>query len=533
MRRRLVTAGTAAALAAVLTLANAAKPLTIDDAAYLAVARQAAIDPLDPYGTEVFWYEAPEPAMHVLAPPVLPLWWALGLRWVSAERPAAWKLWLFPFALLLAGAAWALARRFARGCEAEAAALLVLSPAVLPSFNLMLDVPALALSLAALAGFLAACDRGSVAGAALAGLTAGLAAQTKYTGAVAPVAMLLAAALAGRPALGAVAAGSAAVVFAGWEGLVALRYGESHFLHHLRDPGGHLAGRSGLAVGLLGQLGGLAPAVTLAGLAALRVPGVVLAALAAAWLAGAAAVAAGASAAAPLLFGASAGVAVGTALALAVRALLRPGWQSRRGVGGRFLVGWLVVEVAAAYALSPFPAARRCLGVLAALTLLAVYAAARARRRGLLRAAVAFGVLLGGAFAAIDTLDAAAERWAAETGVAAARGVAGPGGRVRFVGHWGFQFYAERAGALPVAPGDELRPGDAVLRPYPWPLAQHIDWPEEALEFAGEVVWRDALPLRTQVTFYSGRLPFERFDGPRRAVAVYRVRSGFVARTTP
>src|SRR5689334_3376315 len=49
-------------LAFVFTLADAWKPLHVDDTAYAYYARQIARDPWDPYGFEVFWYQAPVPA---------------------------------------------------------------------------------------------------------------------------------------------------------------------------------------------------------------------------------------------------------------------------------------------------------------------------------------------------------------------------------------------------------------------------------------------------------------------------------------
>src|SRR5262245_21560389 len=153
--------------------------------------------PLDPYGFAVFWYQHPEPANHVLAPPVLPYYWAL-LHALAGERLGLVKLGLFPWAALLVWALYALGRRFCRGLAGWLPWLLLPSPLLLPSFNLMLDVPALALGLAALAVFLGAVDRRSYAGAAWAGLLAGLAMQTKYPAFLVPGAMLLYAAVRGR-----------------------------------------------------------------------------------------------------------------------------------------------------------------------------------------------------------------------------------------------------------------------------------------------------------------------------------------------
>ncbi len=182
-------------LASVFTLLNSLKPLHIDDTAYYYYASQAAREPLRPYGFQVFWYQEWEPANDVLAPPVLPYWWSLAIR-LFGERPFLWKLWLFPFALLFVVSLHALFRRFARGLETPLLWMTVLSPTFLPGFNLMLDVPALALSLFALTLFFRAVSCYSLRAivlAVLAGLVAGLAMQTKYTGSLAPAIMLLAA----------------------------------------------------------------------------------------------------------------------------------------------------------------------------------------------------------------------------------------------------------------------------------------------------------------------------------------------------
>src|SRR5688572_28305331 len=129
------------ALAVLVTVANAAKPVTVDDTAYLLFARHIASNPTDPYGFSIFWRSYPEPAMAILCPPVVPYWLASGLR-LFGESPVLLKLWLFPFVYALAWALRALLARFARGCEDFALPLLLLSPAVLPAVNLMLDIPA-------------------------------------------------------------------------------------------------------------------------------------------------------------------------------------------------------------------------------------------------------------------------------------------------------------------------------------------------------------------------------------------------------
>jgi hypothetical protein len=107
----------------------------------------------------------------------MPYWWAIAIR-LFGEHPFLWKLWLLPYALLLVFSPDALLRRFGPGYEMILCWMIIFSPVFLPSFNLMLDVPASALSLFALVIFICASDRNSSTLAAVAGLVAGVAAQT-------------------------------------------------------------------------------------------------------------------------------------------------------------------------------------------------------------------------------------------------------------------------------------------------------------------------------------------------------------------
>src|SRR5262249_39195553 len=157
-----------------------------------------------------------------------------------------WKLWLMPFSLLLVFSLHALLRRFARGLELPLLALTVLSPAVLPALNLMIDLPALSLSLSALCLFLRAADRDRLGMALLAGLVSGLAMQTKYTGLVTPALLAVYAVLFRRVRLGVAAVAVALAVFVGWEAFVAARHGESHFLCGVRQQGQPLLEKAAL-----------------------------------------------------------------------------------------------------------------------------------------------------------------------------------------------------------------------------------------------------------------------------------------------
>jgi hypothetical protein len=564
-------------LAGLWTLANAVKPLAIDDTAYYYFARQIAAHPLDPYGFEILWYQAPEPANSVLAPPVLPYWWALGLS-LFGDRPFLWKLWLFPFALLFVTATHALLRRFVRKQALLFTWMAVLSPVFLPSFNLMLDVPAQALGLGALVLFFRAADRRSPPEALLAGLVAGLAMQTKYTAFMAPAVMLLYSCFFGGFRLALLASGTAALIFVGWEYGMICRYGQSHFLYQFGgrgdDPVGNddallspnavamiltrlwrLWNKKHLFFSLFSLLGGVCSTGTLLALTALGVRrrfvwlGMivgVLGYLAIGVLAGRYQIILPASlidfagrdrlrfGPAHIIFFLFGLATVLSFLAVALRLcrrgpLPRPGRPKRIEV---FLVAWLLLEVIGFFPLTPFPAARRVMGIAFVGTLLLCRLAARTcrtpERRRLLCAAAAYGILLATGFCAMDVRDAFAQKQAAER-ASQAIGQTVAGSRVWYVGHWGFQFYAERAGMMPVIPDtSDLHAGDWLVVPDARIDQQRIVVSTEALSRYRDLVIDDVLPWRTMVAFYGGDVPLEHCTPPRLRVTIYLVDRDFV-----
>jgi hypothetical protein len=551
-------------LALLLTGLASLKPMHIDETANYYYAVHIADHPLDPFGFEVFWYQWPEPANHVLTPPVMVSWWAVGVRLLRplGEQPILWKLWLLPFALLFVFALHALLRRFARGLEAPLLWLTVLSPAILPGLNLMPDVPALAFSLGAVAVFLRAVDgQGgrSYGWAWLAGLLAGVAMQTKYTGFLAPAVLGLAALLYGRPWLWPVAAAQAAVVFVSWEYVTFRLYGDSHFLFQLGYSSQSLPDKLGLVGPLLSLVGGVAPAVGLLGLAALGVRRWVVLAAGGVVVLGYLTVACvgilftgqatvqslfGEDALFPcdfslsdIFYGVWGAELFGILAAVAWRlcrsdAAVMESWRQKRG--DWFLVLWLALEVVGYFFLTPFPAVRRVMGAVIVAGILVGRLAARTcrtpERSRLVWGATVFSALLGLGFLGVDIWDAGTQKRAVEEAAAFVRQQGG--GRTWYVGHWGFQYYAEREGMKPVVPDEsELRAGDWLVMPDRRINQQVI----QAGPPRTEPVWRwkaeDGLPLKTVVGYYGGWTPLEHQQGPRLEVEVRRVRVGFVPRT--
>ncbi len=539
------------AMAVIWTALNAAKPLHIDDSFYWANAANIARRPLDPYGFVVYWLQWPMPAVEGLSPPVVPYWWALGLR-LLPDEPWLWKVWFFPFALLLVVALRALAGRFAPSAETPLVWTIVFSPVVLPGFNLMVDVPCLALGLSAVTLFMWALERGSIGGAVAAGLLAGLAMQTKYTGFAAPGVMLLFALTHAwrRTPLAVLAGAIALAVFVAWEAAVTLRYGTGQFLWQYQHGFIMPWGKSTMAMALVKIAGGTFGVLLLWAVAAAR--------RFASWLAFFAAVvvtaALAGAAVLPYLdtpvvaFGATSdnvfgvvGVLVVAAVAIAMWRLCRLGhaatWRLARWRRDRdewFLVLWLGLEVASYFLLSPFAAARRVMGVFVVASLLvgrhSALACRDSMRRRLLYCVVAFGTLPALVYDAVDRQEARAFQRGAEQAVERIRAIDSLG-TIWFLGHWGFQFHAERAGMKPLVPDySSLKRGDWVVMPHRM-ILQVVGFPQGAVAVHDSVTIDDPWRLATVTHYYSGTTPMARLEAPRLTVDLFRIRYDCVPET--
>jgi hypothetical protein len=535
-------------LAAAMTGLNALKPPCIDDTAYLAVARQIAAHPLDPYGFDQFWYDRPQPANEVLAPPVLPYWLGLGIA-IFGGNIVALKLWLFPIALLLTVSLRELLSRFASGVETPVLVGLALSPEVLPGFNFMLDVPELALAMAAMAVMLRALARDSLSLAGLAGALAGLAAQTKYTGLIVPPLLLGAGLIRRRLLIGVLAAGVAAVLFGGWETFTAWLYGRSHFQMALGDSGPSLGQRllwlPGAGTKLIGSLGSPLVVLALAGwgrpraaivAALLIVVGLVAVAVVpdtrtSSWVAEAQR---DGPALARLLNGvwgiALLIVVALTCLRLAWRWPLR--WRLRRDVQALLL--WVALEWLGYFAMTPFPAARRVMGILVVTTFVLAHFASRTRfaaSRWPLWIASLVSAALGLFLAGIDTVDSRLEPAAVREAVAFIR-KREPDAHIWFTGHWGTQYEAERLGLRPIIPGHSvLRDGDWFIDGPTWIAKQEIQ-NTDALGPPEHVVRLDrAFRLRTLPSYYGGDQPIEWWPSPMQETRIYRLRATWTPRS--
>ncbi len=519
------------AIAVAITLLNAIKPLHMDDTVYYSFASHLAAQPSDPYGGDIAVYWAPSrPSMQVLAPVSLPYLWSLALR-IHGDNPFLCKLWLLPYALLLVSSTWNLAHRFARGCETITALLVAFSPAILPGMNFMLDIPAYSLGLTALHVFTRACDRRSCWGALLAGAVAGIAINTKWTGLVVPGVLGIYALTHRRLGLGIIAGLVATGVFAGWEGLVYLKYGQSHFLLHSRAR--QIAWLDPIKA-FIAIIGGVCPAAFLLGLAGLKL-GRFVPLYACIVIAVLVAIGFG-TPALPLFLVLGLCVLVNLAHVAIVlhRRPARP--HRRRNADSLFLVLWLVLEVVGMFVLSPYSAVRRVVGMAVVATFLTARLASRTRRdaaaRRLLNAIAIAGALLGIFYYVVDLHEARVERSAAETASHEALSMIQPGSTVWFVGRWGFRYYANRAGLKQVIAGDsELKRGD-ILVVHDNKMSQEplivLD-PRQLVNVLTLNFDADALPFRTVPNYYQGKVPVNHQEGSRFTVRIYRVTNPFLA----
>lgn len=512
-------------IAVAITGLNALKPVAVDDTAYLTFARHIASHPFDPYGFEQFWNAVPEPAMDVLAPPVLPYWLAAGIT-SFGENEFLLKMWLFPFATLLTYSLRSLARRFANGTERLFVPIVCFSGVVLPLFGFMLDLPAMALSLTAVALFV----KGGAKNVAASGFVLALAMQTKYTAIICPAVIGWYGLTFGRFRSALVSILIAIVLFGAWEFWLHSRYGRSHFLFHAfaeSQSDDWLEAKLGLVKPLLSYLGGLAVG---SALFAFRATG---------WwkgydwlvafvaLLGFAFVAffpeRQSLAVARILFP-TLGIVFFLSL---IRAMFKLGLKNRTS---RFLIGWFVLEIVAYFVLTPFPAGRRVIGVAMVSAILFARTVSLANRALPSIGILSIGPILGLSLFAIDCWDARPEKVLA---LDAATVVKGKSGTVWFNGHWGFQYYCERAGMKPVVPDvSTMIVGDWLVYPAipdevgfyrPFHGGAKFEPDERFLNREAELVTDDWLSATTIPTLYGGSYPLIGRSHPRLRVIVYRV----------
>jgi 4-amino-4-deoxy-L-arabinose transferase-like glycosyltransferase len=208
------------------------KALSVDAPVFVAVARRILEAPLDPFGFEMYW-DATSLAVAEFNrnPPLLSYWLAPWIG-VFGERDWVLNLAVLPFSPLAGLAFLGIARRLA-GEGLAPALLLVTAPAfVVLATSLLLDVPLLAFTLAAVWALLRGAESGRAAWLWLAGALVAAAGLTKYVGLSAAPLLLAGAVLLfpRRPGAWLRVLAGPALAWGAWAAFTAHRYGAVHLL---------------------------------------------------------------------------------------------------------------------------------------------------------------------------------------------------------------------------------------------------------------------------------------------------------------
>jgi len=445
-----------------LSLPFLGKPVHIDDANFLALARGARLDLWRPHDVPINWQGTTERAFDVLSNPPGIGWW---LAPVAEAAPWMQHLWMLPWLLLASFGAWRLGRRFGGDAAAGTALVLTAPVALLAAQALTPDLPLLALTLAGLGGFIPAVDRGRHGAAAAWALVAGSAVLFRYSGLCLIPLLLLYPLLRRRPPWAALA-GLAPIALLLLHDLHA--YGQLHIVamgsfQSTSTSGWELYRKLVAALAMLGAAGVL-PVLALRGRWRALIP-----ALAGAVLGLVAAQASG------LSFGAAAWAAActGAGAAVLIGPLLLRG-DDEPAADRLFLAAWALGGLLFLLALR-FTAARYWLPFLPAVAL----AWLRLRPgRGWVLAAVAAQVVLGLGLAVDDFAMARAGQqaaaWADTEALACLQCESREDRRRVYAGHWGWQHALEQRGWRALEDEERLAPGLVLaVAESPWPQQPH------------------------------------------------------------
>ena len=515
-------------IAILLTLLNAAKPVVVDDTAYLRFADQIIEHPLDPYGFELMWSAKPAPAFETLAPPVHLYYLAL-CKIVLGNTLFCFKLGLFPLILLLCMSMRSLTSSILNRDDALPWIAIVGSAAMLPMWNCMIDLPAITLGLAGLA--IALRQPHQRMDPWLAGLLLGMALQTKYTALTFPAVMMLYGILNARIRAAVVTVAVSMLIFVGWEIWMFVHYGQSHFLYHAM----HRPKLTGVESSIVAKLSILKPMMTYLGLFTLpsallllgitRRWGIVIALFSILMLI-----------VVCLAPSVHYDLAKHYCRILGIMTLIiyiAYGLKYVRNIEHYFdrtmlfLWGWLLTEVVGCIMMSPFPAARRFLMISVIVMLLCF----RAWPRPLPMWSISWTLMIGLLLHGIDSYDAlAAKKMAHHTRELI---TAKADGMIWFQGTWGWKYYCEADGMRPIVAGEtQFKLGDCLVlcippdangiyRPLPIPVASIIDLART--ELVAELAEDDWLRVSTIPPLYGGDVPIRSRSHPRFRVMIVRV----------
>ena len=481
----------------VIQLPFAPGAFRIDEPYHLKAAEHLQTNPADPYGFYINWNGTPEWAFRTYAsPPLVPEWlalWSRILPWNELSLHVA----MLPFSVAALLAFGLLADSY--GLDGRVAmALLACSPAFfLTSQVVMPDIAMLCLFLVAVTGARLYQLNGRMETLLVAGIAAFSCPLAKYNGVViVPVLICFALARPRRTVMIAIAIAPilSLILFGGFTWF---RYGAVHFIamSAYQRSGEMSTHPAVITVGIFATGIGVLPlALSLFLVRVPKQPRLILALdtvslISSIWLG----LQLGYPTISIFLFAASIGFSTHV-LCLA----LQQGWKTLRGFdwGCLALPVWFLAGFVFQYGVM-FTATRYVLFLAPPAILLAMRSATQKPRRAVLGLALAANLLVTISIAAGDLFAANIYRTFAGNELKALRERQN---RVFFDGHWGFQYYAERAGGelIDKRKSPRFQPGDSVvIAKTPWPsLLQPLE--TAGLEFEHRsLLMNQSWPVRT------------------------------------
>ncbi len=510
------------------------KPVHIDDTFVLHITDQILMTPLNPFGAEIDWFGHMMPIWRATTNPPLVSYWLAPVAAAFGDREVLLHVVLVPFYLLFAWGTFALAGRFLKH-PWWPTLFLVLSAPFLVSGNLMRDIPAAGLAVAGMALFVRGVDGESSPRSAAGGALLGLSVLAKYSmGVVLPVAAAYVL-LRRRTKMG-LWLGLPVLLVGAWCLQTWLLYGQVHPLYLLQERSGDSnilwpdKFFSGLAI--LGSALFLSPLVLYQSWVSRTWKTLALLGLAAPAL----------GAWAYTFYGADFDLQfqlwlfLGLVLVVgAVYAAARERFSSET----LFLCLWFVGHLAFSVFFVPFQAVRHLLVALVPLLILLFRWFEHSPARLQAMRALSIGLLsLQGVLAlSVQVADYQYANTYRQFAERATRMYADRPGRVWFVGHWGWQFYAGRAGFRMLNRDGPFPATDDLLI---WPQKVHVGDVISAnpefkarLELLERYEYRSPLPIRTmsieaRAGFYAvirRRIPY-RFESasPLEVFQIFRVK---------
>ncbi|HTL28298.1 MAG TPA: hypothetical protein VL282_03720, partial [Tepidisphaeraceae bacterium] len=344
--------------------------------------------------------------------------------------------------------------------------------------------------------------------AILSGVLAAIAIETKYNAITVLPVIAITSILYRSWRTGAIAIAVCLLLTISWETSVALRYGQCQFVAQLliNDPRRRIALMQ-VAGELPAYFAGVCPFLMILAVRAITRQAAILSLVAMILVAMT-------LLARPILFDAM----TGALIVLSCIAVAR-WWREHTDLADRkmmlALLAWVAVEAAMGLALSPFPAVRRLFALMIPTTLLLARCAfqRRADTAGVSqsdwRFACAICLLLAMFYYAVDLEDAWVRKRSVEGAVATAK-QSDPNAHVWVIGHWGAEYYGERAGASLLVPDQSiLKRGDFIVA-ADGVHTQMVRLPRQTLEVVARPLTRFCVPWTASPAFYAGIAPLER-----------------------